>query len=147
MERLLKIKQWSAEIPCQTNTSKYIFFMERKLDGNCTRVLRVVLNKSWRQHSIKQRLYRRLPPTSKTIQIRSTRHAVHSWRSKGEHIFNVVQWTPSHGQARVGRPTRSYLQQLCSDIGCRRENLPRSMDDRDELRESDREICARGLSW
>ncbi len=30
--------------------------MEKKLDGNCTRMLRAVLNKSWRQHLTKQQL-------------------------------------------------------------------------------------------
>ena len=41
--------------------------MERKLDGNCTRMLQAVLNKSWRQHPTKQQLYRHLSPISKTI--------------------------------------------------------------------------------
>ena len=31
--------------------------MERKLDGNCTRMLWAVSNKSWRQHPTKQQLY------------------------------------------------------------------------------------------
>ena len=31
--------------------------MERKLDGNCTRMLQAILNKSWRQHPTKQQLY------------------------------------------------------------------------------------------
>ena len=31
--------------------------MEKKLDGNYTRILRAILNKSWRQHPSKQQLY------------------------------------------------------------------------------------------
>ena len=31
--------------------------MEKKLDGNDTRMRRAILNKSWRQHSTKQQLY------------------------------------------------------------------------------------------
>ena len=31
--------------------------MAQKLDGNYTRMLRAVLNKSWRQHPTKQQLY------------------------------------------------------------------------------------------
>ena len=50
--------------------------MEKKLDGNYTRMLRAVLNKSWRQHSAKQQLCVYLPPITKTIQIRWTRHKV-----------------------------------------------------------------------
>ena len=37
----------------------------------------------------------------------------HSWRGKDELISDVVQWTPTHGRASVGRPTRTYLQQVC----------------------------------
>ena len=31
--------------------------MEKKLDGNCTKMLRAILNESWRQHPTKQQLY------------------------------------------------------------------------------------------
>ena len=51
--------------------------IEKRLDGNCTRMLRAILNKSWKQHPTKQQLYCHLPPISKTIQIRWTRHAGH----------------------------------------------------------------------
>ena len=51
--------------------------MEKKLDGNYTRMLQAILNKSWRQHSTKQQLYGHLPPITKTIKIRPTRHAGH----------------------------------------------------------------------
>ena len=44
--------------------------MEKKLDRNCTRMLRALLNKSWRQHPTKRHLYGHLHPISKTIQIR-----------------------------------------------------------------------------
>ena len=51
--------------------------LERKLDGNYTRMLRAVLNKSWRQHPTRHQLYGHLPPISKTIQVRRTRHTGH----------------------------------------------------------------------
>ena len=41
--------------------------MEKKLDGNYTRMLRAILNKSWRKHPTKQQLYGHLPPITKTI--------------------------------------------------------------------------------
>ena len=44
--------------------------MEKKLDGNYTRMLRAILNKSWRQHPTKQQLYGHLPLIPKTIKIR-----------------------------------------------------------------------------
>ena len=46
---------------------------EKKLDRNCTKMLRAILKKSWKQHSTKHQQYSHLPPISKTIQIR--RHA------------------------------------------------------------------------
>ena len=104
--------------------------MEKKLDGYCTRMLRVVLNKSWGQHPTKKQLYSHLPPISKTIQIRQTRHVGHCLRSKDELISDVLRWTPLHGRARVGRPARTYIQQPCTGTGCNMENLPGAMDDR-----------------
>ena len=49
--------------------------MEKKLEGNYTRMQRAVLNTSRRQHPTKQHLYGHLPPITKTIQVRRTRHA------------------------------------------------------------------------
>ena len=39
--------------------------MEKKLDGNYTRMLRAILNKFWGQHPTKQHLYGHLPPITK----------------------------------------------------------------------------------
>ena len=68
--------------------------LEKKLDGNYTRMLQTILNKSWRQHSTKHQLYGHLPPITKTIQVRRTRHAGHCWRSRDELISDVLLWTP-----------------------------------------------------
>ena len=92
--------------------------IEKKIDGNCLRILRAILNKSWNQYPTKQQQYDHLPPISKTIQIRRTRHAEHCWRSKGELLSDVLSRTPSHGRAVVGRPAWTYLQQLCTVTGC-----------------------------
>ena len=48
--------------------------MEKKLDDNYTRMLWAILNKSWRLHPTKKQLYGYLPPITKTIQVRQTRH-------------------------------------------------------------------------
>ena len=92
--------------------------MEKKLDGNYTRMLRAILNKSWRQHPTKQQLYGHKPPITKTIQIRRNRHAGHCWRSRDELISDVLLWTPSYGQAKAGWPARTYIEQLVVDMGC-----------------------------
>ena len=56
--------------------------LEKKLDGNYTRMLLATLNKSWRQHPTRHQLYDHLPPITKTIQVRRTRHAGQCWRSR-----------------------------------------------------------------
>ena len=109
--------------------------MEKKLDGNYTRMLRAILNKSWRQHPTKQQLYAHLPPITKTIQVRWTKYAGHCWRSRGELIRDLLMRTPSHGRAKAGRPATTYMQQLCVDTGCSLENLPEAKDDREGWRE------------
>ena len=75
--------------------------MEKKLDGNYTRMLQVILNKSWKQHPTKQQLYGHQPPIMKTIQVKRTKHVGHCWRSKDELISDILLWTPSHGRAKV----------------------------------------------
>ena len=75
---------------------------EKKLDGNYTRMLRAILNKSWRQHPTRHQLYGHLPPITKTFQVRRTRHAGHCWGSKVELISDVLLWTPTYGQAKAG---------------------------------------------
>ena len=82
--------------------------LEKKLDGNYTRMLRATLNKFWRQHPTSHQLYGHLPPITKTIQVRRTRHAGHCWRSRDELTSDVLLWTPTYGRAKAGRPARTY---------------------------------------
>ena len=146
--------------------------LEKKLDGNYTRMLRAILNKSWRQHPTRHQLYAHLPPITKTIQVRRTRYAGHCWRSKDELISVVLLWTPAYGQAKAGRPARTYelisdvllrtstygraksgrpartyIQQLCEDTGCSPEDLPEAMNDREKWRERVKNIRACGTTW
>ena len=108
-------------------------------------VTRAILNKSWRQHPTRHQLYDHLPPITKTIQVRRTRHAGHCWRSRDELISDVLLWTPTYGRTKAGRPTRTYIQQLCEDTGCSPEDLPEAMNDR--WRERVRDIHASGTTW
>ena len=121
--------------------------LEKKLDGNYTRMLRAILNKSRRQHPTRHQLYDHLPPITKTIQVRRTRHAGHCWRSRDELISDVLLWTPTYGRAKAGRPARTYIEQLCEDTGCSPENLPEAMNDREKWRERVRDNRASGTTW
>ena len=86
--------------------------LEKKLDGNYTRMLREILKKSWRQHPTKHQLYGHLPPITKTIQIRRTRHAGHYWRSRDELISDVLLWTPTYGRSKAGRQALTYSSSM-----------------------------------
>ena len=115
--------------------------------GNYTRMLRAILNKSWRQHPTRHQLYVHLPPITKTIQVRRTRHAGHCWRSRDELISDELLWTPTHGRAKAGRPARTYIQQLREDTGCWPEDLPEAMNDREKWRERGSDIRATSMTW
>ena len=119
----------------------------KKLDGNYTRMLRAILNKSWRQQPTRHQLYGHLPPIMKTIQVRRTRHAGHCWRSKDELISDVLLWTPTYGQTKAGRPARTYIQQLWEDTGWNPEDLPEAMNNREKWQERVRDIRAGGTTW
>ena len=110
-------------------------------------MLHAILNKSWQQHPTRHQLYGHLPPITKTIQVRRTRHAGHCWRSRDELIRDVLLWIPTHGRAKAGQPARTYIQQLCEDTGCCPEDLPRAMNDREEWRERVRDIRATSAIW
>ena len=110
-------------------------------------MLRAILNKSWQQHPTRHQLYVHLPPITKIIQARRTRHAGHCWRSKDELVSDVLLWTPAYGQSKAGRPARTYIQQLCDDTGCNPEDLPEAMNDRETWRERVRDIRASRTTW
>ena len=114
--------------------------MEKKLDDNYTRILRAILNKSWRQHPTKKQLYGHQPPITKTIKVTRTRHAGHCWRSREElisdvHLFTWPMYTPSHDREKTGWPAWTYIQLLSEDLGCSPEDLPETMNDMEEWRE------------
>ena len=121
--------------------------LKKKLDGNYTRMLRAILNKSWQQHPTRHQLYGHLPPIMKTIQVRRARHTGPCWRSKGELISDLLRWTSAYGQAKAGRPARTYIQQLCEDTWCSPEDLPKAMNDREKWRERVRDIRASSTTW
>ena len=106
-----------------------------------------ILNQSWRQHPTRHQLYGHLPPITKTIQVRRTRHAGHCWRSRVELISDVLLWTPVYGRAKAERPARTYIQQRCEDTGCSPEDLPEAMNYREKWWERVRDIRAGSTTW
>ena len=93
----------------------------------------------------RHQLYGHLPPITKTIQARRTRHVGLCWRSKVKLISDVLLWT-TYGRAKAGRPARTYIKQLCEDMGCSPEDLPEAMSDREKWRVKFRDIRAGGTT-
>ena len=116
--------------------------LEKQRDGNYTRILRAVFNESWEQHPTKQQLQRNLLTILQTIQVRRGRHAGHSWRSKDEHLSDVLFRVPTNGRTRIDRAARTYPFHFCADPGFSLKDLPGAMeDDRDGWGESVSELC------
>ena len=117
--------------------------MEKKVDGNYTRMLRAILNKSWRENPQRSSCIVTYHPS----KIRRTRHVGYCWRSRDEFISDVLLWAPSHGRAKAGWPAQTYIQQFSADTGCSPEDLPEAMDDRVGWRERVRDIRADSVTW
>ena len=84
--------------------------LKKKQDANYTRMLRAILIKSWRQHPRKHQLYDHLPPITKTIKIRRTRHAGHCWRSRDELISDALLYGPNMAEQKQD----DQLENTCS---------------------------------
>ena len=97
----------------------------------CTQLYDLNIEQVQEATSTKQQLYGHFSPTT---QVRWTRHAGYCWRSRDELISDVLLWTPWHGRAKAGRPTRTYIQQLCADTGCNPEDLSVEMENREGWR-------------
>ena len=104
-------------------------------------MLRALMKKSWKKHPTKQQLFGHLPPISKAIQIRRTRHAGHGWRIQGESISDV-HFTRT---CKCWTTDLNLCTTVLSDTGCSLEDLPEELDDRDEWQE--REICDSSMTW
>ena len=109
--------------------------LEGKLYGAYTRMLRAALNKSWREHLTNKELYGNIPKISVAIREQRLRFAGHCWRSEGELASDLLLWQPYHGKRFRGRPPLTYIDQLVKDTGCRTEELPAAMKERDKWKE------------
>ena len=77
------------------------------------------------------------PLTSHLIKLPSktnkTRSVPQEKQNRTHKCFLLLTFT--NGCARVSRPTRTLIHQLCEDIGCRLDDLPGTMDRRERERE------------
>ena len=110
-----------------------------KVNGNYTKMLHAVLNKTWKQH-FKLQLYGQLPLILLIIQERWASFARHFWKNKDK-LIGDVWWTSSHGHTSVGWSAKTFSHQFCEDIWCHLEDLPRVMTSGDGWQESQGNPC------
>ena len=67
------------------------------------------------------------------IKVRRTRFVI-CYRSKDEDVSNLILWTPKHGKANVGQPSKTYTKQLTEDTDCQLEDLQNVMEGREYWR-------------
>ena len=109
--------------------------LNKSLDGCYTRMLRKVLNVSWKQHLTNTELYGPLPPVSTTIRQRRLKFAGHSVRHQEHTVSELVLWEPSHGTKNKGGQPKTFVDILKEDTGCRSTNeIKTCMEDRDVWR-------------
>ena len=105
-------------------------YLEARLDGAYTRMLQAILNISWKQHPTKKQLYGTLSPITESIREARLSYSGHCWRAKEELVSDVLLWRPKHGHTKVGRPARTYIDQLRDELGCHVEDFPTMMGSR-----------------
>ena len=119
--------------------------IEEKLDGNYTRMLRAILNRSWRQHPTKHQLYSPYFPSVSKLDEPDMQDTAGEAETNSKVIYS--HGPPIYGRAKAGRLTTTYILQLCEDTGCSPEELPEAMNDREKWRERARDIGAGGTTW
>ena len=83
--------------------------MEIEIDGPYTKLLRRILNLSWRDHVTNKELYGCIPPLSSTIRQRRMRFAGHYIRSADQPVSKLIFRTPN-GKIIRGRGLKSYTE-------------------------------------
>ena len=89
--------------------------LENKLNGAYTRLLRAALNVHWSQRVPNKTLYHGHPHISDIIRTRRLQLAGHVWRHDDEIANQLLFWQPTHGKNKRGRPSKTFINQLCDD--------------------------------
>ena len=101
----------------------------RRLDGCYTRLLRRVLNMSWKSHPSLNDVYGELPRISSLVRKRRVQFAGHWARASDELISSFVLWR--HPSSR-GRSRKLTFPDIVSrDTGIPKEDLLAAMTDRE----------------
>ena len=111
LSRKMKIRIFKATVEsvllygCPTWTVNKV--LERRMDGCYTRMLRMVLNISWKEKLTNQELYQDLPKVSDIVRERRLRLAGHCVRHDDEIAHHLVLWEPTKGTRNRGRRAKN----------------------------------------
>jgi hypothetical protein len=96
--------------------------MQSRIDGCYTRLLRRVLNVSWKDHMTNKELYGNLPTLSSTIRQRRMRFAGHCARASNQPAAKLLFWTPTEGKVKRGGVYKTFTTMLQEDTGMKSHN-------------------------
>jgi hypothetical protein len=91
--------------------------LERSLNGCYTRMLRTVLNISWRQRVTNIVLYGELPRVGDKVAARRMQLAGHCYRHPELAASGLILWEPTHGHRTRGGQRKTYIDILKKDTG------------------------------
>ena len=120
--------------------------LEKRLSGNYTRMLRAILNRSWKDHPSNKEIYANIPDICTSIRQQRLRFSGHCWRNKREMASDTILWQPTHGERKRGRPRKTYVDQLMEDTLCNVNELKTAMDDKDEWKKRVKN-CRASSTW
>ena len=78
--------------------------LDKILNGNYTRMLSTILNRSWKDHPNNKEIYGNIPDICTSIRQQRLRFSGHCWRSKLELTSDVIIWQPTHGNRKKVDP-------------------------------------------
>ena len=118
----------------------------KKLDGNYTRMLWAMLNKSWRQHPTKKQLYGHLLPSWKLLKLDEP-DMLDTAGEIGTSSWAMYSCRPLHMDEQRQDVQLEPTYSSSANTGRSPEDLPKPMDDREVWRETVRNIHADSATW
>ena len=55
------------------------------------------------------------------------------WRSKDQLTSDILPWTPTHWHLNIGLCAKTYINQICTDNGCRLEDFLKVMANKEYI--------------
>ena len=119
LKRPIKVRLFIATVESvllyNCNTWTLTKQMEKSLNGMYTRMLRMALNVSWKQHITNEDLYGDLPKVTSKIAMHRLKLAGHCVRHPEEIASQLVLWQPVRGRPGRGRKPTDFIDVIKQD--------------------------------